>query len=58
VDDNLAERIAEAAIELVEALDYCDPCWRETTLRVDGDEVNAAWDKLMAAIEGGKGGEG
>lgn len=56
VDRN--ERIAEAAVELVAAMDHVlGPGWRETTLGLDpenGDEVNWAWDELVAAIEGGK----
>lgn len=46
--------VTEAAEELVRALDICVPDWREETLGAleDGDSVNAAWDDLVAALEG------
>lgn len=49
------DRIERAAKALIAALDYCAPDWRAETLNVpkgDGDDVNAAWDELVAAAEG------
>jgi len=47
-------RIAKAARALVSALDRALPDWRQETLQQqrDGDEVNAAWDELVGAIDG------
>ena len=55
--DELARlrRLRDAANELVAAMDYTiGPSWRAETLNQgeDGDEVNQAWDHLMAALEG------
>lgn len=46
--------VTEAARALVSALDYSDPSWRTETLGAgkNGDEVNEAWDALIAALEG------
>lgn len=50
------ERIADAARQLVTAMDVVlGPMWRANTLGVpqnQGDEVNWAWDELVAAIGG------
>src|SRR6476659_8117792 len=47
-------RIAKAARALISTLDHALPTWRQETLgqRQDGDEVNAAWDDLVVAIDG------
>lgn len=49
-------RIAEAARNLIKAMDLAEPRWRETTLNAgeNGDGVNAAWDALVEAVEGGR----
>jgi hypothetical protein len=46
-------RVEAAATDLFASLDRCDPGWRKSTM-VDGDEVNAAWCALRAALEGEK----
>mgnify|MGYP007066250602 CR=1 FL=1 len=45
--------IADAAAGLIEAMDHVlGTQWRDVTLGMDdGDEVNAAWDRLVAALE-------
>lgn len=49
------ERIAEAARQLVAALDKCDPGWRSNDAMDDREaELFTARDELVAAIEGGE----